>query len=148
MGKYINLDLKRNGIKTTIWCDADELLTTLFFLFLSRKNGGERYKLSLNRSHEEFNCEIKDFNNIHQGECHLPNLCWNNLTQMKEKHAHKVISRFEYFRIIFESWLVLVKQRSVLSAESNFDSDGRLRLLIKKSYRAPKKQILLFYAKK
>ncbi len=52
-------------------------------------------------------------------------------------HAHKVISRFEYFRIIFESWSVLVKQRVVLSSESNFSSDGHLRCPIKNNIGLP-----------
>ena len=55
------------------------------------------------------------------------------------KHVHKVISRFEYFRQIFESKTVLVKQRTVLDAESNFESNGSLKFSIKKSFTIPKK---------
>jgi hypothetical protein len=49
---------------------------------------------------------------------------------------------------IFKSCLVLVKQRTILSAESNFDSDGALRFSIKKIIQDPKKTKTTFFMPK
>jgi hypothetical protein len=62
-------------------------------------------------------------------------------------NAYKVISRFEYFRIIFESLHVLGKQRAVLSTELNFDLDDRLRFSMK-NHTGPQKNKNYFFMPK
>ena len=71
-------------------------------------------------------------------------LYWLDENETILSHVHKVISRFEYFRQIFESKGVLVKPKTVLSAESNFESNGGLRFLIKNHLGSEKSEKLLF----
>jgi hypothetical protein len=119
------------------WC-----LMLLIKDIFSRPNHylGLRYICSMIEKKSKISCS---YNFVHHCTSFMNKFSYSSFTMIdnyrSEKiievllYAHKVISRFEYFRIIFESWLVLMKQRAVLSTESNFDSDDRLRFSTKKS---------------